>query len=246
LGFAPGADFLGGSFFSIAQAVTRDGSVVVGSARNPLPPGPEQVFRWTELGGMEFLGGVQPGDEAIPSGVTDDGTIIVGQSAYGGLGKREAFRYSDAGGFDLLGFVDPGTQDISGANGISGDGHVIVGYSGEGEYLPDDAVENNSSVTAVSPQDAVAWYEHESLGLLKLNDLIAIYDPNVLAWDLREAKAVSADGSTIVGWGFNPDGFQEAWVWSLPYAVPEPSQGLMLAAGVAFLVTAARRRRRGV
>ena len=77
---------------------------------------------------------------------------------------------------------------------------------------------------------------------MRLSDLIAIYDPSVLAWDLREAKAVSADGSTIVGWGFNPDGFQEAWVWSLPYAVPEPSQGLMLATGVLFMVLVARRR----
>ena len=163
----------------------------------------------------------------------------------GRVHKHQAFWYSDADGFELLGFFDPVAQDISGANGISGDGYVIVGYSGEGEYLPDDAVENNSSVTAGPPQDAVAWYADERLGFLRLSDLIATYDPNVLDWDLREAKAVSADGSTIVGWGFNPDGFQEAWVWSLPYAVPEPSQSLMLVTGIVFLVAAARRRLAG-
>ena len=31
-------------------------------------------------------------------------------------------------------------------------------------------------------------------------------------WNLEQAIAVSADGLTVTGWGFNPAGDEEAWV----------------------------------
>lgn len=31
-------------------------------------------------------------------------------------------------------------------------------------------------------------------------------------WDLKQAIAISADGLTVVGWGYAPDGGEEAWL----------------------------------
>ncbi|MEO8197230.1 MAG: hypothetical protein ABI689_10945 [Thermoanaerobaculia bacterium] len=38
---------------------------------------------------------------------------------------------------------------------------------------------------------------------------------DMAGWDLELAKAVSADGLTVVGWGYNPAGGQEAWIANL-------------------------------
>jgi hypothetical protein len=60
-------------------------------------------------------------------------------------------------------------------------------------------------------------------------------------WGLTQASAVSADGRTIVGFGRNPSGRNEAWVAT----IPEPSSLLLLAgaatAGVAALLRHVRR-----
>ena len=36
--------------------------------------------------------------------------------------------------------------------------------------------------------------------------------PAMSGWNLEGATAISADGLTVVGWGYNPDGNEEAWL----------------------------------
>jgi len=62
-------------------------------------------------------------------------------------------------------------------------------------------------------------------------------------WKLVEATAVSADGNTIVGWGINPAGNQEAWVVIL--ATPEPGSFMLVGIG-ALVLTRRRSRRRAI
>jgi hypothetical protein len=50
---------------------------------------------------------------------------------------------------------------------------------------------------------------------------------DLTGWELRIPWAVSADGLTIVGEGYNPNGDREAWIAH----IPEPSTLVLLALG---------------
>jgi hypothetical protein len=56
------------------------------------------------------------------------------------------------------------------------------------------------------------------------------------------ARAVSGDGSTVVGIGTNPDGNSEAWIAQLGSSVPEPTSLALAAMAGAGLLSAGRRR----
>lgn len=109
---------LGGNF-SEAHAVSGDGSVVVGVARNSA--GQLRAFRWTQSTGMVDLGTLG-GAESEAWGVSLDGSIVVG-GARNSSGQLRPFRWENNAMTDL------GT--LGGANGIafgiSGDGSTIVG-----------------------------------------------------------------------------------------------------------------------
>jgi hypothetical protein len=86
LGFLPG-----GEHWSSSIAVSADGSVVVGqgtSASN------DEAFRWSAAGGMV---GLLPGDYSAATGVSSDGTVVVGysygpRSAGPSVGQQQAGR----------------------------------------------------------------------------------------------------------------------------------------------------------
>ena len=66
--------------------------------------------------------------------------------------------------------------------------------------------------------------------------------PQTNGWDLEQATAISPDGRTVGGWGYNPEGEWEAWLAYLgePSVVEVPSSsqtGLVLFA--AFLAVTA-------
>jgi hypothetical protein len=90
--------------------------------------------------------------------------------------------------------------------------------------------------------DPSIWTEND--GMRRLADVL--FDlglsPEMEGWDLEEATAVSGDGRTVVGWGYNPAGEEEAWVAYLgqPSVVEIPAaSGLGLAMFGALLATAA-------
>jgi hypothetical protein len=74
----------------------------------------------------------------------------------------------------------------------------VVGYGGNAQ---------NSS-------EAFRWTEID--GMQSVQDLLAAEGIDLGGWTLRRATGVSADGTTIVGWGLNPDGKSEGWVATLP------------------------------
>lgn len=104
LGFLPATNNL-----SRAEAVSADGSVVVGS-------GYGGAFIWTEATGMDNLATVGPLNQPFfgnPNGISADGSTVVGASP-------EAWFWTEGGGLQYLGF----NQAVYDA---SGDGSVIVG-----------------------------------------------------------------------------------------------------------------------
>ena len=133
LGLAPPAeaqsfqglgDLAGGSFFSRANGVSADGSVVVGQSNSTSGV---EAFRWTSVGGMVGLGDLPGGIfRSAATGVSADGSVVVGlgNSASG----EEAFRWTSGGGMVGLGDL-PGGIFQSQAVDVSADGSVVVGTS---------------------------------------------------------------------------------------------------------------------
>lgn len=111
-----GLGFLPGGSLSVANAVSADGSVVVGASN-------ERAFRWTQSTGMVDLGG----DGISARGVSADGSVVVG--AMGPL--LEAFRWTAETGMIGLGTLPGG--GTTNASGVSADGSVVVGTSVEHE-----------------------------------------------------------------------------------------------------------------
>jgi hypothetical protein len=72
----------------------------------------------------------------------------------------------------------------------------------------------------------------EDGGAVLLQPLLVHFGLDLSGWHLRQARAISADGNTIAGWGFSPRGIQEAWVAT----IPEPSSCALVGIALAFVV----------
>ena len=113
---------------SVANAVSGDGSVVVGwsqSSNGAITPGDRyEAFHWTasSMTGLGYL----PGDyRSIANGTDADGSVVVGYSE--GSGPPQAFVWTAATGMVGLGFLPGATDHSSVATAVSADGSVIVG-----------------------------------------------------------------------------------------------------------------------
>jgi probable HAF family extracellular repeat protein len=120
-----------GDSSSVADGVSADGSVIVGSSLGA----DTQAFRWTQQTGMIGLGTLPDGRRNSRAlGVSADGSIIVGQSY--GEGGFEAFIWDAAHGMRSLRQVlvsqfDLGANlagwKLQSANAVSADGSFVVG-----------------------------------------------------------------------------------------------------------------------
>lgn len=116
-----------------ATAVSRDGAVVAGFSAVTGNTA-EHAFRWTQSDGMVDLGTLPGGTNSRALGINADGTILVGQSDSTTVPSGEAFRWTSATGMksirDLLvaSGVNMAGWELTGAQGVSASGNVIVGY----------------------------------------------------------------------------------------------------------------------
>jgi uncharacterized membrane protein len=109
--------------------------------------------------------------------------------------------------------LDGGTVE-SRAFGVSGDGSTIVGHG-----------------TSASGQEAFIW---DALhGMRTVSDVLGANGIDLTGWTLTQASAISADGTTIVGYGTNPTGQIEAWAAS----VPEPASMSIVALAAGILLS---------
>src|SRR5207247_713804 len=98
------------------------GTAVIGSVAPQLFP---HAFRWTEAGGLVDLG-TFGGGYTDARAATADGAVIVGSSGTSS-GEGHVFRWTESEGMTDLGTL--GGSDSSGAEFLSADGTVIVGWS---------------------------------------------------------------------------------------------------------------------
>jgi uncharacterized membrane protein len=121
-----------------------------------------------------------------------------------------------------LGFL--GGDDVSQALDITGSGDIVVGFS---------------QLESIQRTRATIW--NEASQPLSIASILTREGIDLTGWTLTSATAVAADGRTVAGFGFNPDGQVQGWVAELPLVlIPEPSTALLLGLGLAVLGVARR------
>ncbi len=167
-----------------------------------------------------MLNGHEHGYEGIPVGVG------FGGGAGAGLG-------APAGAASFTGLGDLAGGDFySSAYGVSADGSVVVG--------------TGTSATGI---EAFIW---DGVNGMRNLQTVLVDDYGLGAalagWTLIGAQGISADGSSIVGWGLNRAGQTEVWLVDLlaptPAAVPLPATVAPMIAGLTGLAGLGWRKRR--
>jgi probable HAF family extracellular repeat protein len=201
---------------SHATAISADGSVIAGWARNLSDD--QEACIWTEgegIVGMGSLGGYGSDSLAWDVAVSNE-AVVVGVNTYYG-GDNEAFRWTSETGMVGLGDL-PGGLNSSQAYAVSADGNVIVG----------------SGCDEIGGM-AMIWDEQNGMRDLK-TVLETDYGLDLSEWyTLTAAKGISDDSRTIVGFGFH-NNVREAWVAH----IPEPTTGMTFLVG-GILVLSRRR-----
>jgi probable HAF family extracellular repeat protein len=212
-------DLSGGDFSSFASGVSADGSAVVGYGTSASG---HEAFRWTSASGMVGLGDLAGGSfDSYANAVSADGSVVVGRGS-SALGY-EAFRWTSGG--EMVGLGDfAGGEFRSNALATSADGSIVVGSS--------SSTFNVNSYARYGE----AFYWTESGGMQNLKDMLINFGADLTAWDsttwtLTAATGISADGKTIVGYGFN-GASPEAWIAT----IPEPATMCLLGLGVLGLL----------
>ena len=174
-----------------ANAVNADGSVIVGWQDQPT--GERTGARW--VNGVERLILTPSGEfNGEAHAVSADGNAIVGggYDLSGSLG-RGAWIWRPATGVQLIG---KGRGVGFTALDVSDDGRTAIGFTTEG----DQGRHNRAFI----------W--RDGKGVILLTKFLA--DHGIVVpegWSLNVASLISADGATVYGWGFNPDGLVEMY-----------------------------------
>lgn len=236
----PHGDPFGGFVdYSYANAINTPGTHIVGSSVS-IGTVPTQAVIWTDLTGtwatapaavgLGQIGGVGVGSGSTAHDIANNGQRVVG----GGCttdncgdtptGEYQAFA-GTVGNANLTGLgvlpTNSGTVVArSEARAIAGDGTTVVGWSVTDEGILND----QGNPIAVTTHTAFIW-DPVLTGGTMMNLKTYLTDSQGLGsalagWTLKEANAISDDGTVIVGTGINPSGNYEAFRVALDLAAP--------------------------
>jgi probable HAF family extracellular repeat protein len=192
--FSPVPTLPGGTNLSRARAVSGDGLVVVGMSNSA---NGDEAMRWVVAapgaGGLGDLPGGPFSSDAFACSV--DGSIVFGAGT-DASGNNEAYRWTAAGGMVSLGFLPTGGY-VSRAFGCNDDGTQACG-------------ENLFQPTGVPPPlpitQAFRWTQSGGMqGLGFLPGSTSSYST---------ARAMSNNGSVVVGWAEGADLANHPFVWT--------------------------------
>lgn len=175
--------------------ISGDGQTVVGLAWTG--GFTAHAVAWNEQEGLMDLGSLFPDASTRANAVSADGSIVVGWQDFNGPWKSAVWRKDPSGGYfpNTYILIDPdgsGEDEFNQAgecSAISADGSVIGGY---GDYANDDQ----------------PWIWSEAGGFVNLGALPDMGRGHV--------SAMSADGSTVVGWFDGPffGSPRKAFIWT--------------------------------
>jgi uncharacterized membrane protein len=180
---------------SRATGVSADGAVIVGIGG----------FRWTQETAVECFARAPNSGSTYVEGISGNGLVAVGtatfqtQDALGNPVTRfQSLRWTSTGTVLDLGMAATPYPLAQYAAAANFDGSVVVGSTGLGVFV---------------------WTP--ASGVLDLTTLLRFLGNDLTGWTLTDAKGVSADGSTITGFGTHqlaPGGptRTEAWVATVP------------------------------
>ena len=196
-----------------ADAVSSDGRIVLISTNY----GPS--FTWSESGGFAGL--------PVEAGIARYAYLMSDNAAVFGSYGRDGYSYiwSQEDGLTIIG--SPDGWDENWISCMNDDGAVVGGYLRTLEYY-----------TAYDPQYMTAYLWDEINGVRLVEDILTEAGIDLGDWMLTGVSDISADGTTICGWGMNPDGFEEAWV----VTIPEPATIVMLSVGALVVIRKGRSR----
>jgi probable HAF family extracellular repeat protein len=158
------------------------------------------AVRWTEAGGLVDLGRLEMlnGGSSFATGVSDDGTRVIGSSDRPSIDQYEAFIWVEGATTGVL-----GNSEMYSLGTLAGGGDSTgQGISGNGLWATGGAVNADGDGHAVRWSLAdieAAWTTIEDLG--------------TLGGQWSGGQDISNDGTVVVGNSINADGMDRAFRW---------------------------------
>ncbi len=186
---------------TVALAIDSTGNKIAGYGTVPGAPfnlGQTLApFVWTNGGGLQTLPHPPSRYQGVVRAMNPSGATMVGESGWQDgfiYGYHREAAYWDSIGVHQLGWMAAGVD--SAAYAVSADGQTIVGQA--------DIQGQGIVVISPGPAHAFRWQgSYQDLGLLPLAP--------INGWSA--ARAVSADGSVVLGHALDQGNDQEAFIW---------------------------------